>query len=138
MRNFIPLSLLRYVPRILLPPTNAASARRVRPAADPTSTALSFIRDLETLTGGSAQQGTLVELYIGSYRDFLNTAKRDGKIGMVVLVCGEHEDDVAFKREVLADPELVRVLREKDVLVWAGDIRSREGYQGGLWHSWRY
>lgn len=94
------------------------------------SASLSFIRELETFTGGSSRQGTLPELYIGSYRDFLNTAKRDGKIGMVVLVCGEHEDDEAFKKEVLSDPELVRVLKEKDVLVWAADIRSREGYQG--------
>lgn len=48
----------------------------------------------------------------------------------MVLTCGEHEDDAQFKKEVLADQELVRVLKEKDVLVWAADSRIREGYQG--------
>lgn len=46
------------------------------------------------------------------------------------MTCSEHEDDEEFKRDVLSDGELVRVLKEKDVLVWAGDVRSREGYQG--------
>lgn len=122
--------MLRYLPPFLLPPTNSISSRRIKPTPDPVSASLSFIRELETLTGGNFRQGTLPELYIGSYRDFLNTAKRDGKIGMVVLVCGEHEDDEVFKKEVLADPELVRVLKDKEILVWAADIRSRDGYQG--------
>lgn len=42
----------------------------------------------------------------------------------------EHEDDAVFKKECLGDRELVRFLREKEVVVWAGDILSREGYQG--------
>lgn len=49
---------------------------------------------------------------------------------MVVLVCNEHEDDAQFKREVLADPELVRCVKEREMLVWGADIRTREGYQG--------
>lgn len=49
---------------------------------------------------------------------------------MVVLVCDEHEDDEEFKRDVICDPELVRFIKEKDIMVWGADIRSREGYQG--------
>ena len=51
-------------------------------------------------------------------------------MGLVILTCGEHEDDAQFKKEVLGDQELVRVLKEKEVSVWAADSRSREGYQG--------
>jgi FAS-associated factor 2 len=56
--------------------------------------------------------------------------RKQAKIGMVVLVCGEHEDDEEFKRDVVCDPELVRFIKEKEIMVWGADIRSREGYQG--------
>lgn len=49
---------------------------------------------------------------------------------MVVLVCDEHENDEEFKRDVICDQELVRFIKEKDIMVWGADIRSREGYQG--------
>lgn len=51
---------------------------------------------------------------------------------MAIITCAEHEDDVTFKREAFADAELVKFLKEKEILVWAGDVRSREGYQGEL------
>jgi hypothetical protein len=82
------------------------------------------------VTGCSTASGTLPELYIGPYREYLNTLRQDGKVGMVIITCVDHEDDVSFKKECLCDGELVRFLREKDILVWAGDVRSREGYQG--------
>jgi FAS-associated factor 2 len=60
--------------------------------------------------------------------------RKQGKVGVVILVSGEHEDDEEFKKEVLGDHELIRLLKEKDVLVWAQDVRSRDGYQGGSKH----
>lgn len=51
-------------------------------------------------------------------------------MGVVILCCAEHGDDEAFKREVLLNEEFGRVLREKNVAVWAGDVRDREAYQG--------
>lgn len=67
-------------------------------------------------------------MFIGSYRDFLSSVRREGRIGLIVVVCSEHEDDDEFKREVLSDPELVQALKEHDVEVWAADVSSREGY----------
>jgi FAS-associated factor 2 len=72
----------------------------------------------------------LPEFYIGPYREFLGRVKKEGKLGLVVLVCAEHEDDSTFKREVLGDPELVRCVKEKEMIVWGADVRTREGYQG--------
>ncbi|KAK4683862.1 hypothetical protein P7C73_g6354, partial [Tremellales sp. Uapishka_1] len=100
-----------------------------RPPVDAMTASLNFIRDLEVFTGCSAAQGTMPEFWIGGYKDFLNHVRKEAKVGLVVLFCAEHEDDEEFKRDVICDGELVRSLRENDVLVWGADIRSREGYQ---------
>ena len=133
VRTFLPLSLVPRLPRFLLPPsfpTNPSYRTR-----DPTTTHLSFIRDLEQFTGSCTSAGGLPEFWIGPYREFLTAVRKEGKVGMVVLVCGEHEDDEEFKRDVLCDGELVQTLKDKDVMVWAQDIRSREGFQGGLGYT---
>lgn len=61
----------------------------------------------------------------------MSNVRKEGKVGVVILLCGEHEDDEEFKRDVLCDEELVRIIKEKDAMVWGADVRSREGYQGG-------
>lgn len=86
------------------------------------------MRELEALTGASQTAGSLPDFYIGSYRDFLSSVRREGRLGLIVLVSGEHDDDSEFKRDVLADPELSRALKENDISVWAADISTREGY----------
>jgi len=127
VRTFIPLSILPRLPQFLLPPNGPTSRQR---QSNPTAAALSFVRDLETFTGCSAATNSLPEFYIGPYREFMLNVRKEGKVGMVVVVCGEHEDDEEFKRDVLCDSELVRTLKEKDIMVWGADVRSREGYQG--------
>ncbi|KAL1409028.1 UBX domain-containing protein 10 [Vanrija albida] len=125
IRTFVPLSLLPHLPRFLLPPPSRAPPSGPR---DPTTAALRFVRELEALTGGSASAGTLPDLWVGPYREFLSEVRKQGKVGLVVLVSSEHEDDEEFKRDVLADPEFVRTLKEHDIMIWAADIGSREGY----------
>ncbi|TXT10727.1 hypothetical protein VHUM_02232 [Vanrija humicola] len=125
IRTFVPLSLLPHLPRFLLPPPSRAPPSGPR---DPTTAALRFVRELEALTGGSASAGTLPDLWVGPYREFLSEVRKKGKVGLVVLVSSEHEDDEEFKRDVLADPEFVRTLKDHDIMIWAADIGSREGY----------
>jgi len=125
--TFMPISFLRYMPRFLLPPSSAPTPR---PPRDPTTVSLSFVRDLEQFTGCSAASGTMLDFWVGPYREFLSDVRKQAKIGMIVLVCGEHENDEEFKRDVLCDPELVRFIKEKEIMVWGADIRSKEGYQG--------
>ncbi|WVF65443.1 hypothetical protein IAT40_000171 [Kwoniella sp. CBS 6097] len=135
IRNFVPLSFLPRLPAFLLPPPSPASRTTPRPglgsgaAQDPTTACLRFIRELELFTRCSTSAGTLPEFYIGPYREFVQSLRTEGKLGLIVLVSGEHEDDEEFKRDVLADPELVRTFKEKEVVIWAADISSREGYQ---------
>jgi FAS-associated factor 2 len=130
--TLMPISFLRYMPRYLLPPSSAPTPR---PPRDPTTVSLSFVRDLEQFTGCSAASGTMLDFWVGPYREFLTDVRKQAKIGMVVLVSEEHENDEEFKRDVLCDPELVRFVKEKDIMVWGADIRSREGYQGKLHFS---
>jgi FAS-associated factor 2 len=118
------LSFLPHLPRFLRPPSPATR----RP---PNTT--SYIRDLELSTGST----TLPDLYAGPYREFVSTVRKEGKVGLVIITCGEHEDDEEFKRDVLCDGELIKVLKEKEVLIWAGDVRSREGYQGESYMDWK-
>jgi FAS-associated factor 2 len=86
------------------------------------------VRDLETLAGGNGATGTLPDFWVGSYRDFLGEVRKQGKVGLVVLVSSEHEEDEEFKRDVLADPEFIKCLKDNDIMIWAADRSSREGY----------
>ncbi|WWC98042.1 hypothetical protein V866_004931 [Kwoniella sp. B9012] len=131
IRTFVPLSLLPRLPSFLLPPSQPASSSsgNLRPAQDPTTTSLRFIRDLETYTRCSSSQGNLPDFYIGPYREFVQHLRKEGKLGLVVIVTGEHENDEEFKKDVLTDEEFVRTLKEKDIVVWGADLSSREGYQ---------
>ncbi|BEI85923.1 hypothetical protein CcaverHIS002_0602100 [Cutaneotrichosporon cavernicola] len=125
IRTFVPLSLLPHLPRFLLPPPERAPPSGPR---DPTTSALRFVRELEALTGASPVTGSLPDFYIGSYRDFLSGVRREGRVGLITLVSSEHDDDPEFKRDVLADPDLTKALKEHDIAIWAADTSTREGF----------
>lgn len=67
---------------------------------------------------------------IGSYDAALRTARDEKRVLMVVLSSSENERDARFKRDVLCDEEVNRVVEEEDVLVWGGDVGEREAFQG--------
>ncbi|WRT69135.1 uncharacterized protein IL334_006119 [Kwoniella shivajii] len=135
IRTFIPLSFLRRLPSFLLPPSsssnnsNSGSNSHLRTRQDPTTTSLRFIRELEIFTRCSNSTGTLPDFYIGPYREFINHIKKEGKLGLVVIVSGEHENDEEFKRDILCDEEFIQIIKEKEVIIWGSDISTREGYQ---------
>jgi FAS-associated factor 2 len=63
-----------------------------------------------------------------SYEAFLKKCIDDIRIGCVVLVSEEHDDTAEFKRTTLTDRNLVDCLASNDILVWGGDVRSKEAY----------
>ncbi|KAI0683522.1 hypothetical protein C8Q76DRAFT_762755 [Earliella scabrosa] len=81
-------------------------------------------------TNGAAESDTklLPDFFLGGYEEFARTCQRDVKIGCVVIVSEEHDDDAEFKRSTLTDPSLLRVIQENEILVWGGDIRDREAW----------
>ena len=49
-------------------------------------------------TSSEADPKLLPDFFVGSYEDFARTCKSDVKIGCVVIVSEEHDDDAEFKR----------------------------------------
>ncbi|KZO90637.1 hypothetical protein CALVIDRAFT_542498 [Calocera viscosa TUFC12733] len=80
-------------------------------------------------TDGSEKRKILPDFWIGSYKTALDTAKKDIRILCVILMSEEHQDMSEFRRNVLTDPDLVRVLTDNAILAWAGDVRDREAYE---------
>jgi FAS-associated factor 2 len=139
-----------------------SSRPRTHHPNDPASVADRFVRELEDDTGAmtvsrarasrredepgpsslAAGQDVLVDpkrkllpdFWLGSYESALDAAKREARVLCVVLLSDEHDDTPGFRRNVLTDPELVRVLTENEFIVWAGETRQSEGYQGGSDH----
>ncbi|KAG8958672.1 hypothetical protein FRC03_008927 [Tulasnella sp. 419] len=74
----------------------------------------------------------LPDFWIGSYESALKAAKEDVKVLCAILVSEEHDDVPDFKRNVLTDPDLVRVLTDNQFIVWGGDVRDSESYQTAL------
>ena len=138
-----------------------SSHPRVHLPKDPASVADRFVRELEDETGavtvsharasrredepGPSSLTTgqdvlfdpgrklLPDFWLGSYESALEAATREARMLCVVLLSDEHDDTPEFRRNVLTNPELVRVLTENEFIVWAGEIRQHEAYQG--WSS---
>ena len=76
----------------------------------------------------------LPNFHIGSYESALAAAKEQIAPLCVILISSEHDDTPAFKRRTLVDPDLVSTLDSKGVIVWGGDVKYRDPYQGS-WTS---
>ncbi|TBU28177.1 hypothetical protein BD311DRAFT_664028 [Dichomitus squalens] len=80
-------------------------------------------------SNGSAESDKLLpDFFLGGYEEFARTCQRDLKIGCVVIVSSEHDNDAEFKRSTLTDPSFLRIIQENEILVWGGDIRDREAW----------
>ncbi|KAI1792217.1 hypothetical protein LXA43DRAFT_1007112 [Ganoderma leucocontextum] len=80
-------------------------------------------------SNGSVENDKLLpDFFLGAYEEFARTCQRELRIGCVVIVSDEHDDDAEFKRSTLTDPSFLRVIQENEILVWGGDIRDREAW----------
>ncbi|KAM5543848.1 hypothetical protein V8D89_002465 [Ganoderma adspersum] len=70
----------------------------------------------------------LPDFFLGAYEEFARTCQRELKVGCVVIVSDEHDNDAEFKRSTLTDPSFLRAIQENEILVWGGDIRDREAW----------
>lgn len=80
----------------------------------------------------ATKRKTLPDFFFGGYDAALRLAQQEARVLCVILTCEEHDDVPPFRRDVLTDPELVRVLTDNNIIVWGGDVRDRDGYQGML------
>lgn len=57
-------------------------------------------------------------------------AKSELKFLVVYLHSDEHDATDNFCRETLADSELLSYLRANEFLIWGGNVKEAEGFQG--------
>ncbi|KAG8951390.1 hypothetical protein FRC04_006161 [Tulasnella sp. 424] len=112
--------------------TGAISVTRA--AASVTGVDLNSDDTLRRRDRGEGRGRLLPDFWVGSYESALKTAQKDAKPMCVILTCDERNDvDTAeFKRSVLADTDLARVLTDNDFIVWGGDVRDNEAHQTSL------
>lgn len=140
--------------------TNISASRAPRLPDNPTFAAERLIRDLEeetnamvisraraiqaestSLAGPSHVQDMifvepsrklLPDFYVGSYDSALQLARQEARPLCVILLSEEHDDTPAFKKTVLSDSGFVRILHDGEFVVWIGEIRTSDAYQGTL------
>lgn len=109
---------------------NSPSPRAQRRPLRPKDNASRFIREFSEEYGPNH----LPFLETG-YAQALDTAKRDLKFLLVILLSPEHDDTSSFVRQTLLDPSVKSYLSQEGsgddsrVLLWAGSVRDSEAYQ---------
>lgn len=79
-------------------------------------------------TGTYEEPKYLPDFEATAYEAFLKRCNDDIRIGCIILVSDEHDDTAEFKRATLTDRRFVDALSSNNILVWGGDVRSREAY----------
>ncbi|KAF9011668.1 hypothetical protein BDZ89DRAFT_1224605 [Hymenopellis radicata] len=77
---------------------------------------------------GAQPQKHLPNFVVGTYEDTLRRCQKENRVGCVILVSEEHDDDAEFKRTTLTDPTFVNLLVDSNFIVWGGDVRDLEPY----------
>ncbi|KIJ60721.1 hypothetical protein HYDPIDRAFT_116756 [Hydnomerulius pinastri MD-312] len=80
-------------------------------------------------TSPSDGSKVLPDFFDGTYEEVLDICQREGRIACVILVSDEHDDVPEFKRSTLTDATLVRMLSEKNFVVWGGDVRDKVSWE---------
>jgi FAS-associated factor 2 len=96
VRNVLPLGLLPYMPRFLLPPSGTSTNYPSIPLA-PRRSFPETLRQ-ECPDGYMPDFWRQDDEERPTYKEFLNHLKTERKVGCVVLCCADHEDDLDFKR----------------------------------------
>jgi FAS-associated factor 2 len=123
--------LFPFLPRVLSVTTNSAlqgnsrSTTGRRPLG-PKDTAARFIREFEEEYGRHS-----LPFMENGYNMALETAHRELKFLLVLLLSPEHDDTPAWVKDTLLSREVTEYVHEnrKDVLLWGGNVRDSEAYQ---------
>lgn len=123
--------LFPFLPRLTgVYPANRGAARAERRSVNPRDTAARFIRDFEEDVG--AIDELKLPFFEGGYTQALDLAKKELKFLVILLQSDEHDDTSKFNKEVLSTPEVVEFLKQNEIIVWGGNVRESEAYQGEI------
>ncbi|KAI1818502.1 UBX domain-containing protein [Poronia punctata] len=92
----------------------------------PPDTAARFRREFEEEYGANT-----LPFYEGGFAQALDSAKKDLKFLLIVLMSPEHDDTESFVRDTLLAPEVVGFLNdeENNIILWGGNVLDSEAYQ---------
>ncbi|KAJ3102579.1 hypothetical protein HDU97_000448 [Phlyctochytrium planicorne] len=99
------------------------TGRRNLQSTDPQAAASRFLLDFEH-TYGSVHP----HFFQGTYSQALDVAKRELRYLLVYLQSPDHDDTPEFNRKTMASQTLINFIEERNVLVWAGDIKESESF----------
>ncbi|KAL9555494.1 hypothetical protein MBANPS3_002341 [Mucor bainieri] len=91
---------------------------------DPRVLALEFIESFEQKYGSHH-----VDFFRGGYSQALEKARKDLKFMLVLLHSDDHDDTEAFCRDTLTSDRFVDFVRDRNILVWAGNVRETEAHK---------
>ncbi|KXX77212.1 UBX domain-containing protein 10 [Madurella mycetomatis] len=122
--SFLPSSVRpRFVASTIHKGLRQTSGRRV---TLPKETAQRFRRDFEEEYGAHE-----LPFFEGGHAQALDTAKRDLKFLLMVLISPEHDDTEPFVRNTLLSPEVVNLVNDpsNNMILWAGNVLDSEAFQ---------
>ncbi|KAK1781301.1 hypothetical protein QBC45DRAFT_405784 [Copromyces sp. CBS 386.78] len=118
--------ILSFIPQSLRPNALATSLRKSRRSLLPKETAGRFRREFEELYGAHD-----LTFFDGGHAQALDTAKKDLKFLLTILISPEHDDTDSFIKDTLLDPEVVAFINDpaNNIIVWGGNVLDPEAYQ---------
>ncbi|KAL2017611.1 hypothetical protein VTK56DRAFT_1931 [Thermocarpiscus australiensis] len=122
--SFLPQSLQpRFVTSSIRKGLRQTNGRRV---TLPRETAQRFKRDFEEEYGAHG-----LPFFEEGHAQALDTAKKDVKFLLTVLISPEHDDTDSFVRNTLLAPEVVSFINDpaNNIILWGGNVLDSEAYQ---------
>ncbi|KAI1357877.1 UBX domain-containing protein [Xylaria arbuscula] len=92
----------------------------------PADTAARFRREFEEEYGSNA-----LPFYEGGFAQALDTAKKELKFLLIMLISPEHDDTEPFTRDTLLSPEVTNYINDpaNNIILWGGNVLDSEAYQ---------
>ncbi|MCJ1327707.1 hypothetical protein MMC10_004379 [Thelotrema lepadinum] len=119
--------LFPFLPRLLSNRNQSRATRRNttgRRPLNPRDTAARFIREF-----GEEYGDHRLPFYENGYANAYDLAKKELKYLLVVLLSPEHDDTSTFIREVLLSSQFESLVKNPNVILWAGTVQDSEAYQ---------
>ncbi|EXJ59463.1 uncharacterized protein A1O5_12088 [Cladophialophora psammophila CBS 110553] len=129
----VPTFLSRLFHRLLY--QSQSQSRTQRRALPPAENARRFIREFSEEYGAEGHDGEssapLLPFTESGFNLTLDTAKKDLKFLLVILLSPSHDDNHSWVRETLLSTQFKSFLdsHHSELILWGGDVRDSEAYQ---------
>lgn len=127
--------ILSFLPESMRPRAVTATMRKGWKSTNgrrmllPQDTAARFKREFEEEYGEHS-----LPFFEGGHAQAMDTAKRDVKFLLIILIAPENDDTEPFTKQTLMSPEVTNFIKDpsNNLVLWAGNILDSEAYQVSL------